>query len=1351
MSTYDSTVNSLYLAFYGRPADPAGLAFWARQLAANEGKLDAITQAFAMSEEAQVRFGADTVAERIAETYQQLFNRAPEQSGLDFWTNAIEQGHATLADVSISILQGAQSGDASLAALRQQAVEAFTARVASEGSEYSGYASIEAARILVRAVTPDTNGEDLAALVQAAVSFADTATSTPQVVEAIAANTTLLALFDTPRGVSEPVNLAKALADTARAAAGDPSTLESLLRGGGMDKVLKAMPARATLQDVVDALAKGGLPAAVEVVYPSTPSAPAYQLGFLGVTQGEGDTVTDHVTSKEVVDVTFGYRGNDLGANQKYEYRINGGEWRSEYILVDRTANTVVLQQVDLTQGEAPVPPALAGRLGILGVAPADLLSNIELRAVRSDGSVIGAVQQQIVHDRHAEMPFVSVATSETAGHFDGHPVTAVPALEVDGIEPGARVEYQLVPRYTFSAADSDDKSWSTGKPVFGEDGEYTVRVRQTDVSGNVSAVRTFTFTLDRETPQAPIVTLLEDTGIPGDGITDIAKVRISGLETSSNTAWEYRIGEGEWTFGERNDGTGSAVLDLGKHAGGDVTVQVRQFDAAGHVGGASDPLSFSHDATPPDYAIGFASVEQGAFDRAPEDNTTNVGAADVTFTYTGGELAEGLHFEYTTDGGKNWRSTGLDVVDGVVTLRDVDLTAGTPAGAAQPASGDMAAGSPEDLLTTVQLRVADGKGYVYASASETLILDRFAAVPEPGLAANPVAQHFGQDSVGRTNLPTLEIGGLEEGAVVEYLDVSNLSGATKSTWTGTMPELMDGTHTLRVRQRDEAGNLSAAQEITFTLDRDKPGAPALSLQQDSGMVGDGITNVAQVAIDGLEASPEAAWEYRIGDGKWIFGHRNDSSGKAVLDVDTKVDGPVTVQVRQFDAAGNVGQASQALTLTIDTTAPAGSFGFAGVERTRDLASGVTDLANAAVSFKYDVALGNGERLEYRLDDGAWMALDGKAYDPATGLLAIDVDFSTGDHEVAVRAVDASGNATEPFAMLVDSTANDGPTGPASMLTALHVSFSKRGSSLVMLTSPNTIASVGDKSTLSLDSMSTGAPVPAGSHYFDGPGFQANGIIVSLAAMPDAGLYRLGWKDGSFKTTNDGYLGEGSALFAGGAAGAMFVEGFVVKQAIPMYQNVHQADSAIENTAFIGVAGVDVDIYAGGGNDLIADNGSRLTVFYEKFATASHDLFLGFDSGDDRIMIDGPAAALVDDNGDGELLWAKAAGPGFAIGRSIEAVKVATAGFLSAALSINLDINATTATLNASLDISALQAGDDLLILAGEDDHGILYYYKEETGNGTIDYGEITTVAAFADGAVDSGDIVVVGGFGIPG
>jgi len=271
INNYDSVVNSFYLAYYGRPADTAGLAYWTQQLDSAGGDFGTIANAFATSAEGVVRFGGDNAAERIATIYQQLFNRAPDAAGLQYWTEAVESGRTTLAAVTMDILKGAQGSDVTISALRAQAAADFTATVASSGLDYDGYASIEAARTLVAAVTAGTTQDQLTTMVKAAVKLADVAHDTPAVVEALGAGGKLVPLFATARGQAEPANLLQALADLGKTAAGDPATLESLLRGGSMNKVLEVMPSSATLHDVVDALGSGGLAAAVEVVYPTPP------------------------------------------------------------------------------------------------------------------------------------------------------------------------------------------------------------------------------------------------------------------------------------------------------------------------------------------------------------------------------------------------------------------------------------------------------------------------------------------------------------------------------------------------------------------------------------------------------------------------------------------------------------------------------------------------------------------------------------------------------------------------------------------------------------------------------------------------------------------------------------------------------------------------------------------------------------------------------------------------------------------------------------------------------------------------------------------------------------------------
>ena len=484
-SNYDSTVNSFYLAFYGRPADPAGLKFWSMQLANSEGNLGAITQAFSTSEEAQVRFGGDDLTARITDIYQQLFNRAPEAEGLAYWTSVVEQGHASLADVSVAILEGAQGADHTLSDMRQKAADAFTAAVEADGTEYSGYASVEAARVLVRAVTLAATDADLDVLVKAAVSFADTATKSPKVVEAIAVNTTLLALFDTTRGKGDPVALAQALADTAKAAAGDPVTLESLLRGGGMDKVLKVMPAAASLKDVVKALADGGLPAAVDVVYPpSRPVDPTpvkgMQLEWVGVSQSEDDLApTDNVTNMKYADVTFKYTGPDLKAGQQFQYSTDGKNW---HLVggkdVNPETNTVIVSSVDLA---AKLPQFRIPEL-------LESSTTVMLQAVEGT-RVIASAEKEIRYDASAPDGDLSFLRIDGGAIGDNHTSAAQAdvAFRLDGAGADAIVQWRIAGESKWTVLDKqavDGVITLSGIDLSKAD--PTVEVRLIDAAGNV-------------------------------------------------------------------------------------------------------------------------------------------------------------------------------------------------------------------------------------------------------------------------------------------------------------------------------------------------------------------------------------------------------------------------------------------------------------------------------------------------------------------------------------------------------------------------------------------------------------------------------------------------------------------------------------------------------------------------------------------------------------------------------------------------------------------------------------------------------------------------------------------------
>jgi hypothetical protein len=55
-------VQDLYIAYYGRPADPLGLSYWATQIDNANGDTSQVVNAFGNSAEAQAIYGSQGLA-----------------------------------------------------------------------------------------------------------------------------------------------------------------------------------------------------------------------------------------------------------------------------------------------------------------------------------------------------------------------------------------------------------------------------------------------------------------------------------------------------------------------------------------------------------------------------------------------------------------------------------------------------------------------------------------------------------------------------------------------------------------------------------------------------------------------------------------------------------------------------------------------------------------------------------------------------------------------------------------------------------------------------------------------------------------------------------------------------------------------------------------------------------------------------------------------------------------------------------------------------------------------------------------------------------------------------------------
>jgi uncharacterized protein (DUF1800 family) len=139
-------VQKAYVAYYGRPADPGGQAYWAGRLDAAGGALDAIIDAFGNSVEFNQRYGGLNPAALVTKVYQQALNRDPDPAGLAYYVGELQAGRRTLQSITLDVLNGATTPpDSTVVANKLTVAAYYTAKVAAGcpyGTEQDGVATL---------------------------------------------------------------------------------------------------------------------------------------------------------------------------------------------------------------------------------------------------------------------------------------------------------------------------------------------------------------------------------------------------------------------------------------------------------------------------------------------------------------------------------------------------------------------------------------------------------------------------------------------------------------------------------------------------------------------------------------------------------------------------------------------------------------------------------------------------------------------------------------------------------------------------------------------------------------------------------------------------------------------------------------------------------------------------------------------------------------------------------------------------------------------------------------------------------------------------------------------------------
>ncbi len=153
-SAYFSQIQQAYLAYYGRPADPNGLQYWADQLDKASGNLSVIINAFGTSAESTALYAGSSTAAQVNSIYQTLFGRDADLAGLNFYVQGIQSGKFSLASVALNIYNGATGTDKTALDNKLIYANAFTNDINTTAAVlgYSGTAAANAARAAVAQV-----------------------------------------------------------------------------------------------------------------------------------------------------------------------------------------------------------------------------------------------------------------------------------------------------------------------------------------------------------------------------------------------------------------------------------------------------------------------------------------------------------------------------------------------------------------------------------------------------------------------------------------------------------------------------------------------------------------------------------------------------------------------------------------------------------------------------------------------------------------------------------------------------------------------------------------------------------------------------------------------------------------------------------------------------------------------------------------------------------------------------------------------------------------------------------------------------------------------------------------------
>jgi hypothetical protein len=289
---------------------------------------------------------------------------------------------------------------------------------------------------------------------------------------------------------------------------------------------------------------------------------------------------------------------------------------------------------------------------------------------------------------------------------------------------------------------------------------------------------------------------------------------------------------------------------------------------------------------------------------------------------------------------------------------------------------------------------------------------------------------------------------------------------AAAGNWSITASTLTAATHSITAKATDIAGNQSVASgALSVTIDTTSPAAPSTPDLDPASDTGSSNTdNVTGDTTPTFTGTAESGAMVTVFDGATAVGPGTATGGTWTITTSTLTAAVHSITANATDVAGNQGSASAALSVTIDTTAPAApstpdltvasDSGSSNTDNITNVATptftGTAEATSTVTIFDGTTAVGTG-------------TATGGNYSITTSTL------TAGTHSITAKATDPANNtsvASGALPVTIDIAAPAAPSTPD--LTAASDSGSSNTDNITIVTTPTFTGTAEANSTVAM-------------------------------------------------------------------------------------------------------------------------------------------------------------------------------------------------------------------------------------------------------------------------------------------